>query len=775
MRKLLLQFVLPLALLVAAGIAVSLLSRSRPDGGPKPAPDATWALPLRAAAADADRLVVHDLNFYGEGQKQDCEIQGADKVRELFALIDIDPAESGFHCLCDGEYWIHVYKGDQQVLTLGYHHGRSLRWQRGPWNGDGLLTPTCQESLPRWFEKNGCAYLQLLRDRELAHKKKMAQEEEQFADCFPENVRGDVLRWAPGQQIARMMGDGVAITVSVCRALGFSDHTWTSTGPKERLALEAVATVDGKDFLTGLEKLRDDRTGLRGAARIFFREGFHKKVPAEARSEWVVRLATVVFTDGLDNDKPSCLRFLQEERGPAVKELLRDVFHGKVGKEIDLEKAFGQEPGLRAGAALSLVLMGDDALKPEIERMLPEATTAADGAALEVCLALLGDPSHIKTEHFFLESYSIGLGGLKAIERYKGAHGMEALVKGGIRHPWGRVNDEALRSFERITGRKMSQGEIEDWWEVEHEGQRDRPKPVLQLGGNTDQLRCAVFSRDGSLVAAGSNDSTAKVWNARTGEKIHTLRGHSFTVIHVAFHPDGKQLATASGDQTVKIWDLTTGKEIRTLKGHQHMVEQVAYSPDGKYLASAGEDGCVRIWNPDSGETVLMFGEGKCPVASLAYRPDGQQIALACRGQSVQLWDVATGKVERTLRGHAELGRHVAYSPDGKHLAIAASGDMKVTLWDAASGELLRTLENHTGWINDVSFSPDGKYVASTGWDKTVKLWDAASGREIASFKAHPETVNSLAFSPDGKRLATASEDRTIRIWDLEKLPRLKP
>jgi hypothetical protein len=131
---------------------------------------------LRAAAEGADRLVVEDLGFGGKARQPDVEICGADKVQELFALIDIDDANSGFHCMCDGEYWVHVYKGDEKVLTLGYHHGRSLRWHAGWWYEDGLLTTAAQEALPRWFEKNGCAWLQQLRERETARRKKAAEQ-----------------------------------------------------------------------------------------------------------------------------------------------------------------------------------------------------------------------------------------------------------------------------------------------------------------------------------------------------------------------------------------------------------------------------------------------------------------------------------------------------------------------------------------------------------------------------------------------------------------------
>jgi tricorn protease-like protein len=768
MRKVLLRFVLPVGVLLTVGVVGFYALRS-------PGPTSDWTRSLRKAASGADRLVVHDMDFFGKGPQPDCEIRGAGKVREMLDSIDIDASGSGFHCMCDGQYWIHLYKGDREILTLGYHHGRSLRWHKGSWKGDGLLTAASCEALPAWFKKNGCPYLQSLCDEERARQRQEADEATRFASFFPEKVRGLLLERGGtiplngnddpvGRKIAEVMADGAATATAVCRALGSSSMSWGVTGEKERRALTAVHTVSGEEFLSALDRLRDDRQGLRGAARVFFGEEFHKKVSGKVRTEWAVRLAEIVLTDGLDGDKPTLLRFLEEEQGPEVDSLLRDVFRGKTGKEIDRVRAFGEEPGLRAGAALALVLRGDKSVKSEIERMLPRARAKPDVAALEVCLALLGDPSYVKTEHFRLGSYSIGLAGLKAIERFQGKHGMEALVKGGIRHPWAYVRDEALLTFERITGRKMSAGEIEDWWEVEHEGKR-RPKPVLELAGNTDQLRCVTFSHDGAFIASGSNDSTAKVWNADTGEKIRTLRGHKSTVTDVAFRSDDRQLATSSIDGTVKTWDLKTGTEIRTFRGHTQWVEHVAFSPDGKRLVSAGRDG-VRVWNAVSGKPLLAFAAEEGGAECLAIRPDGQRIALGSRKGKVQIWDPVKGTVDRELEGLACGAASIAYDADGKLLA-GGGKDGTVRLWDADKGALIRTMTGHKEWVAGVAFSPDGKLIASAAWDKTVKIWDLATGRAIVSFKAHPESINGIAYRFGGKRIATASEDKTIRVWDV--------
>jgi hypothetical protein len=213
LRKVLCRFVLPIGILFALGVFCL-----------KSYLHSLWNASLRAAVADADRLVIHDLGFDGEERQPDCEIRGADKIQELFQLIDIDAGSSGFHCMCDGEYWLQVYEGDREILTLGYHHGRSLRWQKGKWNGDGALTAASQVALPAWFQKNGCAYLQQLCDRRLAERKRQAEEKDRFASFFPEKTRKMLLSPADpsgdkkataalGKLIAEQIGDGQAVAL----------------------------------------------------------------------------------------------------------------------------------------------------------------------------------------------------------------------------------------------------------------------------------------------------------------------------------------------------------------------------------------------------------------------------------------------------------------------------------------------------------------------------------------------------------------------------------
>ena len=66
-----------------------------------------------------------------------------------------------------------------------------------------------------------------------------------------------------------------------------------------------------------------------------------------------------------------------------------------------------------------------------------------------------------------------------------------------------------------------------------------------------------ALSPNGKLVAAGSLDSVARIWDVTTAQLVETLRGHSDSVYSVAFTPDGKGLVSGSLDKTLKYWDIS--------------------------------------------------------------------------------------------------------------------------------------------------------------------------------------------------------------------------
>jgi WD40 repeat protein len=67
-------------------------------------------------------------------------------------------------------------------------------------------------------------------------------------------------------------------------------------------------------------------------------------------------------------------------------------------------------------------------------------------------------------------------------------------------------------------------------------------------------------------------------------------------VTSVCFSPDGLRILTGSQDSTAKLWDAQTSKEILTLKGHTEEVTSVAFSSDGRYTLTGSRDGTAIVW-----------------------------------------------------------------------------------------------------------------------------------------------------------------------------------
>ncbi len=76
---------------------------------------------------------------------------------------------------------------------------------------------------------------------------------------------------------------------------------------------------------------------------------------------------------------------------------------------------------------------------------------------------------------------------------------------------------------------------------------------------NPQTITCMALSPDGHLLAAVSSPMPrAWIWDAKTGEKIATLRIGNFPISSIAFSPDSSLLAEAiSANRPIKVWRIS--------------------------------------------------------------------------------------------------------------------------------------------------------------------------------------------------------------------------
>jgi TIR domain/WD domain, G-beta repeat len=185
-----------------------------------------------------------------------------------------------------------------------------------------------------------------------------------------------------------------------------------------------------------------------------------------------------------------------------------------------------------------------------------------------------------------------------------------------------------------------------------------------------------AFSLDGRRLATASEDETARIWDAHSGQQLHALH-HVNRVLGVAFSPDGRWLATGSHDKTARIWDAHSGQQLHALR-HDEWVLAVAFSPNGRWLATGSGDKTAWIWNSHNGQPLHILRHNSW-VRGVAFSPDGRWLATGSQDKTARIWDMNSGQQLHILH-HDERVLAVAFSPDGRWLASGTGGN-RALLW----------------------------------------------------------------------------------------------
>lgn len=309
-------------------------------------------------------------------------------------------------------------------------------------------------------------------------------------------------------------------------------------------------------------------------------------------------------------------------------------------------------------------------------------------------------------------------------------------------------------------------------------------KNSLPLFGHTDRVELATFDLSGELVLTGSQDQTARVWNAHTGQPLQVLSGHRGIISWCTFAPDGTRALTTSADGTARVWEPRTGALLLTLSGHTGQIDMGAFSATGERVVTVSHDRTARVWDSRSGKLLTTFSGHTDRVPIAAFLPDGHTVVTGSFDTTVRLWDGESGTQRRVLTGHTHNVNLIAVSPDGQRL-VSGSWDGTARLWFLGPQDLGQQQQQqqrpghavlppaepivleHGSPLHVIAFSPDGQIIATSGKDGTVRLWDGRTGQALASLSGHEGTVDGLAFAPDGRTLVTAGVDRSVRLWDV--------
>ena len=188
------------------------------------------------------------------------------------------------------------------------------------------------------------------------------------------------------------------------------------------------------------------------------------------------------------------------------------------------------------------------------------------------------------------------------------------------------------------------------------------------------------------------------------------MSGHTAAVRDVVFSHDGRLMATSSDDQTAIVWDAQTGDQLHRFVGGMPLA--VAFSADDRTLFTVGVEGLLLAWNV-GGRQLALGEDSSAPAEEYSLSlpaPDGHTVARTRSGSAV-------------VRKHSDRPANRRAQPDPRrdvHLVarrplapLLRSGQCRHVVERLRGGSV--AARSHPFEVRDRSlgaaFSPDAKQV----------------------------------------------------------------
>ncbi|KAG2069022.1 WD40 repeat-like protein [Suillus decipiens] len=255
-----------------------------------------------------------------------------------------------------------------------------------------------------------------------------------------------------------------------------------------------------------------------------------------------------------------------------------------------------------------------------------------------------------------------------------------------IGHDWRDCEDEtgvtaiALSPNGNTVGGGYLDGKVR-LWDVE------TGKVIAKWTGHTQFVRAVCWSPDGRRVASGYQDGTARAWALDSGVSETVLGpvkiGHRW-VWALLYSPDLTKIVTSSGgfnESTIKIWAAKTGELLATLDHDPLAVYSFAWTSDEKKLISGSFDGSIRIFETATWQQIAVLQGHSRAVCAISVSRNDSLLASASCDETARLWNLGTNLPVGQPLPHNNRVECATFSADGK-LLVTGCWDQSAYVWD---------------------------------------------------------------------------------------------
>ena len=254
------------------------------------------------------------------------------------------------------------------------------------------------------------------------------------------------------------------------------------------------------------------------------------------------------------------------------------------------------------------------------------------------------------------------------------------------------------------------------------------------------------YPHDSGMFVSSSADKTVRVWDTNALEVVETFKFEGIVYHHQMSKVARKHcfIATGTDDSRVYLCDLKSGSATHILRGHSSSVLSVAWSPQNEYLLVSGSrDNKVLLWDirkavgsllsfdqhngKSSSRTSAIRTAHNGHINGMCFTSNGFHLLTYGTDDRLRLWDVFSGL--NTLVNYGQVS-----NPCRKGIKICVSGDTQ----------------------HEVVFVPT---------ESNISVFEILSGKHVCDLIGHYNTVNCCTFQQDYQGLFSGANDCNILAW----------
>ena len=309
-----------------------------------------------------------------------------------------------------------------------------------------------------------------------------------------------------------------------------------------------------------------------------------------------------------------------------------------------------------------------------------------------------------------------------------------------------------------------------------------------------DKAYTLNFSPDGQYIVIGSSKLFATVFDAETGDSLHTVRTDEKLKCdgcktRVRISDDSKSVYTMSNKETGLLWHIKSGKIIQRFKTPKKSPDNFLLTTDHKHLMLSF-DKLLILYDVNSGREI--FRQENKDLDGFEIKLKSGQFILPGPNQSVDLWSLSRQKVIKNFKGFLNQERSDGLGFDYsnwvdvnilQYISFKTSLDVHPNSREIVFGKIDSSaivLDLKTGRVNHKitgarkanlcqAYSKDGNRLAVAGGDRKIRIYDTETYDLIRILSGHQELIFDVQFSNDPNILVSGSWDGTMRTWNIER------